>query len=135
MKKDDTNQVNRKSRKSKKKKDDVNVLVREANIETESVIMDLREETAQCTCEKSRIRSDTLRRVRGGLLVFQLKLYYQMFNFYFILFYFSDYLPILGFTGYTGYFIYFIYYFVKYCKKIFSNKTPSSNELRNIKKI
>ena len=34
------------------KHDDVNVLVREANIEAESVIMGLREETAQWTCEK-----------------------------------------------------------------------------------
>ena len=47
LKKDDTNQVNRKSRKSKKKYDDVNVLVREANTEAESVITGLREETAQ----------------------------------------------------------------------------------------
>ena len=67
MKKDDTNQVNRKLRKSNKKKDnDVNVLVREANIEAESVITSLREETAQWTCEKYRIRPDTLRRVGGG---------------------------------------------------------------------
>ena len=55
-----------------------------------------------------------------------------MFNF--LKFYFSDYLPFWGFTGYIGYFIYFIYHVTKYCIRKFSNKTPSSNELRNIKR-
>ena len=57
----------RKSRRGKKKKDDhVNSLVRETNIECESVISGLREETAEWVREKDKIRRDTLRRVGGG---------------------------------------------------------------------
>ena len=57
----------RKSRRGKKKKDDhVNTLVRETNIECESVIFWLREETAEWVREKDKIRRDTLRRVGGG---------------------------------------------------------------------
>ena len=64
---DNEQEITRKSRRGKKKKDDhVNTLVRETNIECESVISGLREETAEWAREKDRIRRDTLRRVGGG---------------------------------------------------------------------
>ena len=78
---DNEQETSRKSSRGKKKDDHVNTLVRETNIECESVISGLREETAEWVREKDKIRRDTLRRVGGGLLVFLHKLCYLMFNF------------------------------------------------------
>ena len=79
---DNEQETTRKSRRGKKKDDHVNTLVRETNIECESVISGLREETAEWVREKDKIKRDTLRRVGGGLLVFLHKLCYLMFNFF-----------------------------------------------------
>ena len=64
---DNEQETTRKSRRGKKKKDDhVNTLVRETNIECESVISGLREKTAEWAREKDKIRRDTLQKVGGG---------------------------------------------------------------------
>ena len=47
---------NQRSKRGKKKDDHVNTLVRETNIECESVISGLREETAEWVREKDKIR-------------------------------------------------------------------------------
>ena len=65
---DNEQETSRKSRRGKKKDDHLNTLVRETNIECESVISGLREETAEWVREKDKIRRDTLRRVGGGAI-------------------------------------------------------------------